>query len=99
MPAKSTADVPITYRPQLTTQRAGEPEDPPLEGSLFFALPTGDALLFNLEGRASEAAPQPTVSATCRVRVTDRKGRQVVFVSGSILHRSAQKEAGHTEPR
>lgn len=68
MPAKGTAEVKITYTPQLTTQRVGEPEDPPLEGSLFYALPTGEALLYNFEGRATEAAAQPVVEASCRAK-------------------------------
>lgn len=65
VPPKGSVEVKIAYWPQFMTDTAdGAAPRPPLSGSLFFALPNGDALLFNLEGRASEPAPQPTVAAS-----------------------------------
>lgn len=54
VPAKGQTDFSITFWPLYMTHLKSEPPKPELLGSLFFALPTGEALLYNLQGSASE---------------------------------------------
>lgn len=63
VPAKGSAEYKITFWPLVMTTKS-EPEEP-LKGSLFFSLPTGEALLYNLQGMAGPPDPKPVVSVTC----------------------------------
>jgi len=72
VPARGTANFEVTYLPKTMTKKeqAADSEDQvdvPHQGSLFFPLPNGTALLYNLNGVAtppeSEGAITETVSA------------------------------------
>jgi len=59
VPARGTANFEVTYLPNsmTKTEKAGESEDKvdvPHQGSLFFPLPNGTALLYNLNGVATQ---------------------------------------------
>ena len=62
VPAGSTINFDVTYFPLCMTYGMGPPAEgseepadlPPLEGSLFFALPDGTALLYKLRGVANK---------------------------------------------
>jgi hypothetical protein len=65
VPANGSVDLPITFRPLVMTQPSGRDRLPPLKGSVFLALPTGKAKLFDLTGTSSDPDPQPLVTAKC----------------------------------
>lgn len=61
MPPKSSGNYEVVYLPKLMTKKEAKKEgeeavDSPHLGSLFFPLPNGTALLYNLKGIAT--APQ-----------------------------------------
>ncbi|GMH58813.1 hypothetical protein TrST_g5240 [Triparma strigata] len=65
VPGKGSVDYNLTYYPlSMTTAQGGDGDgDGPAgeekhKGSLFFALPNGSALLYNLEGDSSEPEPE-----------------------------------------
>jgi hypothetical protein len=80
VPGKGSVDYDVTYFPLSMTKAAGESEAPgegdedaaPVEdkhrGSLFFALPSGSALLYNLEGEASAPEPEDRLSKECAAK-------------------------------
>ena len=80
VPGKGSVDYEVTYLPlSMTgggeaggeTEDGGEKEEEKVvledkhRGSLFFALPSGDALLYNLEGEASAPEPEDRIALNC----------------------------------
>jgi hydrocephalus-inducing protein len=68
VPAKQAAQFEVNYAPKtMTKKKEGTDQFEPHVGSLFFPLPNGTALLYNLNGVATEpeaeALPQETVQA------------------------------------
>jgi len=67
VPAKQSAQYEITYAPKTMTKKNASDQVEAHVGSLFFPLPNGTALLYNLNGVATEpeaeALPQETVQA------------------------------------
>jgi len=69
VPAKGSAQYEVTYQPKTMTKKtkAAEGEemvDVPHQGSLFFPLPNGTALLYNLLGVATEPESEGLISET-----------------------------------
>jgi hydrocephalus-inducing protein len=72
VPAKGTADLPVTYYPlSMAPEHSGaeEEEDKSHVGKLFVALPDGTAQLYNLKGNAGP----PECSGTVEVETTAKK--------------------------
>jgi hydrocephalus-inducing protein len=67
VPAKQSAQYEINYAPKTMTKKNAQDQMEAHIGSLFFPLPNGTALLYNLNGIATEpeaeALPQETVQA------------------------------------
>lgn len=70
MPAKGSANFEVVYLPKTMTQtkkvseESDETEPVPHEGSLFFPLPNGTALLYKLKGVATEPESEGTITET-----------------------------------
>jgi len=70
VPAKQTAQYEVTYSPKsmTTKQKKSEEEeemvDVPHEGSLFFPLPNGTALLYKLKGVSTEPEAEGKIEQT-----------------------------------
>ena len=69
MPAKGTANFEVTYLPKTMTKKEQVPDsedmtDVPHQGSLFFPLPNGTALLYNLNGVATAPESEGTITET-----------------------------------
>ena len=80
VPAKGKKDYSVTFCPLVMTA-SGQT----LAGSIFFALPTGEALLYNLEGVSDPPAPKPTVIATCPAKRATIINLPVSEISAPIL--------------
>jgi hydrocephalus-inducing protein len=67
VPPKQSAQFEVNYAPKTMTKKNTQDQYETHVGSLFFPLPNGTALLYNLNGIAtepeSEALPQETVQA------------------------------------
>ena len=70
VPPKSTANYDVVYRPKTMTktkkvsEESDETAPVPHEGSLFFPLPNGTALLYKLKGVATEPESEGTITET-----------------------------------
>lgn len=69
VPAKSSGNYEVTYTPKTMTEKAKkadseEMEDVPHTGSLFFPLPNGTALIYNLKGLATAPESEGTITET-----------------------------------
>ena len=69
VPARGTADYEVTYQPKVMTKKEQIPDtederDVPHQGSLFFPLPNGTALLYNLNGVATAPESEGNVTET-----------------------------------
>lgn len=58
MPPKQTAQYEINYAPKTMTKKNASDQYEAHIGSLFFPLPNGTALLYNLNGVATEPEPE-----------------------------------------
>ena len=79
VPARGNANYEVTYLPKTMTKREQVPDsedmqDVPHQGSLFFPLPNGTALLYNLNGVASPPESEGAINET----VTAKKQRNFV---------------------
>ena len=69
MPARGNANFEVTYLPKTMTKKEQVPDseemaDVPHQGSLFFPLPNGTALLYNLNGVASPPESEGAITET-----------------------------------
>lgn len=66
VPAKSNGQYEVVYLPKTMTKKDGaeETEDKPHMASLFFPLPNGTALLYNLKGVATAPQSEGTIQET-----------------------------------
>jgi len=69
VPAKGSAKFEVDYLPKTMTKKtkaedSDELEDVPHQGSLFFPLPNGTALLYNLKGIATEPEREDLITET-----------------------------------
>ena len=71
MPPKSTGNYEVVYLPKSMTKKEDEAEggaDLPHLGSLFFPLPNGTALLYNLKGIATAPQSEGLIQETVQAR-------------------------------
>lgn len=68
IPAKSNGQYEVVYMPKTMTKKEGAEEDEPHLGSLFFPLPNGTALLYNLKGVATAPQSEGTIQETVQAR-------------------------------
>lgn len=69
VPARSNANYEVTYLPKTMTKKEDIPDseekkDVPHEGSLFFPLPNGTALLYNLRGVSTPPESEGAITQT-----------------------------------
>ncbi len=64
-----SADAGATPSPKASDKRFSRPEAH--EGSLFFALPNGEAVLYKLVGTASEPEPEKRLEVKCKCKRTE----------------------------
>lgn len=69
VPARGTANYEVTYLPKTMTKKEDIPDseekkDLPHEGSLFFPLPNGTALLYNLLGVSTPPESEGAITET-----------------------------------
>ena len=69
VPARGNANFEVTYLPKTMTKKEAIPDseemkDLPHEGSLFFPLPNGTALLYNLNGVATTPESEGAITET-----------------------------------
>ena len=69
MPARGSANYEVTYLPKTMTKKEPIPDtedmqDLPHEGSLFFPLPNGTTLLYNLQGISTPPESEGTITET-----------------------------------
>jgi hydrocephalus-inducing protein len=69
VPARGTANYEVTYLPKTMTKTekvedSEETQDVPHQGSLFFPLPNGSALLYTLRGVSTEPDVENTINET-----------------------------------
>jgi hydrocephalus-inducing protein len=67
IPAKKSADFEVIYQP-LSMTGGADGTDVPHNGTLFFALPDGTALLYNLSGIASDPEAEEQLSFETRAK-------------------------------
>lgn len=73
VPAKGSANFEVTYLPKTMTKKTKKPDSEEFDheyhcGSLFFPLPNGNALLFNMKGISSEPEREAFIQETAIAR-------------------------------
>jgi len=74
VPPKSSAAYEVVYMPKTMTKKEKKSEtseelvDQPHQGSLFFPLPNGTALLYNLKGIATAPQSEGLIQETVQAR-------------------------------
>jgi len=64
VPAKQTAQFEISYYPKTMTKKNAADQYDSHKGSLFFPLPNGTALLYKINGIATEPDAEATLQET-----------------------------------
>ena len=64
IPPKQTAQYEIIYNPKTMTKKNADGKMDTHKGSLFFPLPNGTALLYTLNGTATEPEPEEVMNAS-----------------------------------
>lgn len=68
VPPKSSAAYEVVYLPKAMTKKEGSISDEPHYGSLFFPLPNGTALLYNLKGVSNAPSTEGLVTETIQAK-------------------------------
>jgi hydrocephalus-inducing protein len=73
VPASGQADFEVFYKPLTMTKNAQVPDikDETHEGNLFFPLPDGTAIMYNLIGRSKP--PEPSGTQDIQIKVQDKR--------------------------
>ena len=75
VPAKQTAKYEITYYPKTMTKKNAQDQMETHNGSLFFPLPNGTAILYKLKGVSTEPEPEAILSET----VSAKKAKFIII--------------------